>query len=57
MHNNTLVKTIRKKLPGFAEGVIRSDAELGSLKEKIGLSQGSSLGTVKKTLKKLEKGK
>jgi hypothetical protein len=51
-HNNTEIATLRKKHPGFAEGVIRSDATLGALKEKLGLSQNVSLNKVVQELKK-----
>jgi len=49
--NNTLVKTIRKTYPGFAEGEIRSDAKLGTLKDKLGLPESASLNKVRKELK------
>jgi hypothetical protein len=54
-HNNTKVETLRKKYPGFAVGEIRSDAKLGTLKDKLGLPQSSSLNAVRKELKKNEK--
>lgn len=51
-HDNTKVETLRKKYPGLAEGVIRSDATLGTLKDKLGLPQSASLNDVRKELKK-----
>jgi hypothetical protein len=54
-HNNTEIETLRKTYPGFAEGVIRSDATLGTLKDKLGLSQNVSLNKVRQELKKLDK--
>ncbi len=54
-HNNTEVATLRKTYAGFAEGVIRSDATLGALKEKLGLSQNVSLNKVRQELKKFDK--
>ena len=51
-HNNTKVETLRKKYPGFAEGEIRSDATLGTLKDKLELPQSASLNDVRKKLKK-----
>jgi len=51
-HNNTLIGTIRKTEPHFAVGVIRADAKLGTLKEKLGLSQDASENAVRKALKK-----
>jgi hypothetical protein len=51
-HDNTRVGTLRKQHPGFAEGVVRSDATLGTLKDKLGLPKSSSLNDVKKELKK-----
>jgi hypothetical protein len=53
-HNNTEVGTLRKTYPGFAEGVIRKDAKLGTLKDKLGLPQSASLNDVRKELKKHE---
>jgi hypothetical protein len=50
-HNNTKVRTLRKTYPGFAEGKIRSDATLGTLKEKLGLPQEASLNDVREELK------
>lgn len=54
-HNNTEIGTLRKTYPGLAEGVIRSDATLGALKEKLGLSQNVSLNKVRQELKRREK--
>jgi hypothetical protein len=54
-HNNAEIETLRKTYPGFAEGVIRSDATLGALKEKLGLSQNVSLNKVRQELKKQSK--
>jgi len=54
-HDNTKVGTLRKKYPGLAEGVIRADATLGTLKDKIGLPQSTSLNDVRKKLKNSEK--
>jgi hypothetical protein len=51
-HNNTKIETLRKKYPGFAEGEIRKDAKLGTLKDKLGLPQSASLNDVRKELKK-----
>ncbi len=51
-HDNTKVETLRKQYPGFAEGVIRSDATLGTLKDKLRLPQSASLNDVRKELKK-----
>jgi hypothetical protein len=51
-HDNTKVGTLRKQHPGFAEGVIRSDATLGTLKDKLGLPKSASLNDVKKELGK-----
>jgi hypothetical protein len=53
-HNNTRIETLRKTYPGLAEGVIRKDAKLGTLKEKLGLAQSVSLNKVRKELKKQE---
>lgn len=52
--NDTLVETIRKKDPTFAVGVIRSDATLGTLKDKIGLPDDASENEVKRRLKRLQ---
>jgi hypothetical protein len=54
-HDNTKIKTLRKEHPGFADGVIRSDAKLGTLKDKLGLPKSASLNDVRKELKKTEK--
>lgn len=54
-HNNTKIETLRKKYPGFAEGEIRSDATLGTLKDKLGLPQSASLNDVRKVLKEPKK--
>lgn len=54
-HDNTKVETLRKQHPGFAEGVIRSDAKLGTLKDKLGLPKSASLNDVRKVLKKQRK--
>jgi hypothetical protein len=54
-HDNTKVSTLRKQYPGFAEGVIRSDATLAKLKDKLGLPQSASLNDVRKELKNSEK--
>jgi hypothetical protein len=54
-HNNTKIETLRKKYPGFAEGEIRSDATLGTLKDKLGLAQSASLNDVRQELKKAAK--
>ncbi len=54
-HNNTKIETLRKKYPGFAEGEVRKDATLGTLKEKLGLSQNVSLNKVRQELKKRDK--
>jgi hypothetical protein len=54
-HNNTLVKTIRKTDPEFAVGIIRKDASLGTLKEKIGLPADASENQVKTRVKNLQK--
>ena len=51
-HDNTKVGTLRKQHPGFADGVIRSDATLGTLKDKLGLPKSASLNDVKKELRK-----
>jgi hypothetical protein len=51
-HDNTKIGTLRKQYPGFAEGVVRSDATLATLKDKLGLPQSASLNDVKKELKK-----
>jgi hypothetical protein len=51
-HNNTKIETLRKKYPGFAEGEIRSDAKLGTLKDKLRLPQSASLNEVRKKLRK-----
>jgi hypothetical protein len=50
--DNTKVETIRKQHPGFAQGVIRKDATLGTLKDKLGLPKSASLNDVLKELKK-----
>ena len=49
-HNNTKISTLRKTYPGFAEGEIRSDATLGTLKEKLGLAQSVGIGKVRQEL-------
>jgi hypothetical protein len=53
--NDTLVETIRKKDPDFAVGIIRKDASLGTLKEKIGLPANASENKVKTRVKNLQK--
>jgi hypothetical protein len=54
-HNNTLVKTIREKDPNFAVGIIRKDASLGTLKDKIGLPADASENQVKTRVRNLQK--
>lgn len=50
-HDNTKISTLRRKYPGFAEGEIRSDATLRTLKDKLGLPESASLNDVRKELK------
>ena len=54
-HNNTKISTLRKTYPGFAEGEVRSDAKLGTLKEKLGLAQGVGINKVRQELNKRKK--
>jgi hypothetical protein len=54
-HNNTLVGTIRKDDPNFAVGIIRKDATLGTLKDKIGLPDDASENRVKIRVRNLQK--
>jgi hypothetical protein len=50
--NDTKIETIRETNPNFAVGIIRSDATLGTLKDKLGLPANASENKVKKELKK-----
>lgn len=51
-HNNTLVKTVRKTDPNFAVGLIRKDAYIGTLKEKLDLPSDTSDNKLKEECKK-----
>ena len=53
--NDTLVESIRKTEPNFAVGIIRSDASLGTLKDKIGLPADASENQVKTRVRNLQK--
>jgi hypothetical protein len=53
--NDTLVETIRETDPNFAVGIIRSDASLGTLKDKIGLPSDASEHQVKTRVRNLQK--
>ena len=53
--NDALVDTIRKTDPNFAVGIIRADAYLGTLKEKIGLPADASENQVKTRVRDLQK--
>lgn len=54
-HNNTKISTLRKTYPGLGEGEIRSDATLGTLKEKLGLAQSVGINKVRQELNKRKK--
>jgi hypothetical protein len=51
-HNNTLVRTVRRSDPHFAVGLIRSDAFIGTLKEKLNLPSDTSENKLKIECKK-----
>jgi hypothetical protein len=51
-HNNTLVRTVRRSDPNFAVGLIRSDAYIGTLKEKLSLPSDTSENKLKIECKK-----
>ncbi len=53
--NNTKISTLRKTYPGLGEGEIRSDATLGTLKEKLGLAQSVGINKVREELRSRKK--